>query len=497
MEATLISCGTGEELGRFRIARAKGGGGAAKKGLARRESRLAVLDRWIFWNISGDEKKGGSLRVRPDGAVDMQGGAGVWARFLIEPKENAENDGRVTLTNAGHTLQQEKRVYLTWRSGTFGSTSDPGAESEFFLKLDEHVNMPFGMPAFGTKANENGHHKGGPVTIEECLQGSKDADDGWAVVDGRQSLSFEEKASFVRNGFLVVRDAVPARVADAALRAINRGLGDAKSAFRANNDNKTAKLSAQRDRESINRLLVNPSTMSAISDIMEDLVFYTNQDDENDEMEDGEGARPPPSQDFDDGARRRAGLAGPRRLLGDLSHQVALRYPADDAMVANPPELEEVYRRRWHVDGIGKGRLTPFSLLVGVALSDQLESGTGNLWAIRGSHTVNGKIVSEIGQKMMSEGVGYEHSMWNARRPNFEHIEPTPVLLKKGDIVIIHSKTAHAIGINLSPNIRYQVYFRVRHPDLDSTRKEAFIEDMWCGFNPEIKVIAASISDSD
>ena len=146
MEATLISCGTGEELGRFRIARAKGGGGAAKKGLARRESRLAVLDRWILWNISGDEKKGGSLRVRPDGAVDMQGGAGVWARFLIEPKENAENDGRVTLTNAGHTLQQEKRVYLTWRSEAFGSTSDPGAESEFFLKLDEHVNMPFGMP---------------------------------------------------------------------------------------------------------------------------------------------------------------------------------------------------------------------------------------------------------------------------------------------------------------------------------------------------------------
>ncbi len=118
------------------------------------------------------------------------------------------------------------------------------------------------------------------------------------------------------------------------------------------------------------------------------------------------------------------------------------------------------------MDGIGKGRLTPFSLLVGVALSDQLESGTGNLWAIRGSHLVNGRVVSEIGERMKREGRGFSAPMWNAVRPNFEHIEPSPVLLKKGDLVIIHPKTAHAIGINLSPNIRYQIYFRVRHPEL-------------------------------
>ena len=87
------------------------------------------------------------------------------------------------------------------------------------------------------------------------------------------------------------------------------------------------------------------------------------------------------------------------------------------------------------MDGIGKGRLTPFSLLVGVALSDQLESGTGNLWAIRGSHLVNGRVVSEIGERMKREGRGFSAPMWNAVRPNFEHIEPSPVLLKKGDLV--------------------------------------------------------------
>ena len=39
----------------------------------------------------------------------------------------------------------------------------------------------------------------------------------------------------------------------------------------------------------------------------------------------------------------------------------------------------------------------------------------------------------------------------------------TQVLLRKGDVVLAHQKLAHFGGANCSPDIRYQVYFRVGH----------------------------------
>ena len=47
--------------------------------------------------------------------------------------------------------------------------------------------------------------------------------------------------------------------------------------------------------------------------------------------------------------------------------------------------------------------------------------------------------------------------------PKPEEVDPMSVLLKKGDAVLAHQLLPHRIGLNYSPNIRYQVYYRVKH----------------------------------
>jgi hypothetical protein len=49
----------------------------------------------------------------------------------------------------------------------------------------------------------------------------------------------------------------------------------------------------------------------------------------------------------------------------------------------------------------------------------------------------------------------------NVEKPKFHN--PHTVILQAGDMVIAHHKTAHMVAKNDTPNIRYQVYFRVNH----------------------------------
>ena len=53
--------------------------------------------------------------------------------------------------------------------------------------------------------------------------------------------------------------------------------------------------------------------------------------------------------------------------------------------------------------------------------------------------------------------------------------------LRAGDIVLAHSELAHCGGPNLACDIRYMLYYRVRHRDWATMVEEkALVEDMWC-----------------
>ena len=67
-----------------------------------------------------------------------------------------------------------------------------------------------------------------------------------------------------------------------------------------------------------------------------------------------------------------AQLVGPGKVCPATAVQVALRFPGcNDALVVAGAAMKQTVRGTdWHTDGLRQGKKHPFSLLVGVALSE-------------------------------------------------------------------------------------------------------------------------------
>lgn len=155
--------------------------------------------------------------------------------------------------------------------------------------------------------------------------------------------------------------------------------------------------------------------------------------------------------------------------------QIALRPPQEGMDSRNMPEFTPGHQ--WHIDGMGQGKHSPFTLLVGFTLSAVPEVNMGNFTLFPGSH--------KILQPLVKEQVRQKSGLFSN-----ENAEGKPdiglgkqVIAQAGDVVMCHQKLAHRGGPNGSDGIRYQVYFRVKHVDheayLDSG---AVLEDLWLEF---------------
>lgn len=143
--------------------------------------------------------------------------------------------------------------------------------------------------------------------------------------------------------------------------------------------------------------------------------------------------------------------------------------------------------RSWHLDGMDKGQYGPFSLLVGVALSDQTVDNCGNLGVHSGSHYTLQPFLKKY-------AAACDHSDINTSDPQAVQErrlyavslvqnkpvldEPVQVKLAKGDVVFALHKLAHLGTPNYSDNIRKMVYFRVSHRNLQKIRGPA-LKDLW------------------
>ena len=69
---------------------------------------------------------------------------------------------------------------------------------------------------------------------------------------------------------------------------------------------------------------------------------------------------------------------------------------------------------------------------------------------------------------------------------------------RAGDVFLAHQCTAHFIGPNASPNIRYAVYFRVQGPQFVGERKRHFKEAMLFPFQhwPGMQGLISDTDDS-
>lgn len=137
--------------------------------------------------------------------------------------------------------------------------------------------------------------------------------------------------------------------------------------------------------------------------------------------------------------------------------QIALRFPVlEEPVETVSPHLDGTYSP---LNGVPEGSLRGFSMLLGVVLRDIEETDAGNLMVWPGSHHLYAQYFRQHGWESLLQGM-----------PAVDLGKPVQVTAKAGDVLLVHYLLGHGTSANLSPNIRYTVYFRLRHREHDSAK---------------------------
>lgn len=160
-------------------------------------------------------------------------------------------------------------------------------------------------------------------------------------------------------------------------------------------------------------------------------------------------------------------LVGPGNIQPVRPPQVALRFPNLKAKRTRPSaHIDGIHTP---TNGVPKGTLAHFTMLVGVLLSDLPDEWAGNFTVFPGSHRRVGDYFRGRDPKEMVDGM-----------PKVDFGEPKQITGRVGDVVIAHYLTGHGVAPNASPEIRYACFFRVWHTrhELHAYRPEA-LQDIW------------------
>lgn len=245
-------------------------------------------------------------------------------------------------------------------------------------------------------------------------------------------LSTEQKRQFAEDGYLQLRGAVARPLVDRALRVINASLGgkgippEDLPILRA----RSYAPEAQRD-PAITDLL----NASGLLELAESAIA-------KDELQ--------PVQ------------AG----------QIALRFPIMGEAFEPRPHLDGMHTS---TNGVPEGRLASFTGLAGVMLSDVTGDGQGNFTVWPGSHRLNGEYFREHQPESLLEGM-----------PKVDLPPPRQLTGRAGDAVLCHYLLSHGTAPNVSPNIRYAIYFRLNRVNHQARQREAMMDPWaeWDGIRP-------------
>jgi ectoine hydroxylase-related dioxygenase (phytanoyl-CoA dioxygenase family) len=145
--------------------------------------------------------------------------------------------------------------------------------------------------------------------------------------------------------------------------------------------------------------------------------------------------------------------------------QIALRFPTQQDPPSPPhPHLDGMHTP---TNGVPKGQILNFTMLLGVVLSDVSEPFAGNLAVWPGTHHTYEQYFQEHGWEALLNGM-----------PPVTLPEPEQLTAQAGDVVLCHYQLAHGITPNLSPHIRYAIYFRLHHVEHEAYGKQT-MTDIW------------------
>jgi len=241
-------------------------------------------------------------------------------------------------------------------------------------------------------------------------------------------LSPLQMQNFYRDGYVVVRNAVPRLMTDAALYAINQSLGYEGLALED-----LPKFRAQ-------SYCPNVKSTPVINDLFNKTPLFDLVD----------------------------SMLGRGNLLPITGGQIALRFPGHGKQNSRT--------FGGHLDGIGTGSngipvgefRRGFSALVTVLLQDLPEPFAGNFTVWPQTHRVAETFFREATPEALREGM-----------PELDlPCEAVQITGQAGDAVISHHQLIHGAAPNQSPNIRYAAIFRPRHQLTEEVGTDA-MTDIW------------------
>ena len=144
--------------------------------------------------------------------------------------------------------------------------------------------------------------------------------------------------------------------------------------------------------------------------------------------------------------------------------QIALRFPVMEHPGKMGPHIDGLYSPS---NGVRKGTIFTFTMLAGVFLSDVPNQYWGNFVIWPGTHRLYESYFREHGPDILRK-----------RMPDVPLPEPEQILAKAGDAILCHYQLGHTVAINVSPFVRYAVFFRLSHPD-HKRGSNLVLTDLW------------------
>jgi hypothetical protein len=146
--------------------------------------------------------------------------------------------------------------------------------------------------------------------------------------------------------------------------------------------------------------------------------------------------------------------------------QVALRFPSEPCLIAPPPyaHIDGMYTP---TNGVPEGTIDNFTALVGILLSDLPHENAGNFTVWPGSHVKHAEYFRRHGPESLAAGM-----------PSIDIGPPRQITGHAGDMILAHYLLGHGVSANVSPHIRYAVFFRLSAIDHEQTRWESMC-DPW------------------
>jgi ectoine hydroxylase-related dioxygenase (phytanoyl-CoA dioxygenase family) len=391
--------------------------------------------------ISRASGEGRNLRVEPasafkNPALSFSGGEGKWARWEFVPLAPPSACAPPMTDD-----DCENSIPFALKSFATGLFLTPSADAASGYALAEEATPLCSRVVSSSQlpvARLTGRNRPKKPRVAEAP--ATEARSALTAEDLEQfGLSSSDKQAFVRDGLLIVRQAVDPSLTDRLREQYNRNIG------------KLVNGAAQPTPQP------QPTLQAPDKDLDDDGEAGVIHDN---------APTLQAKQAIIDSPKLRAILSSVLCADGELlmgKGQDAVLFPDD----GNGKE------DAWHVDRFKITVLYTFNLLLTVALSDQTRTDIGNTHVSTGSHwpitralrqaNADPELKLENG-RMPRAGTGSRESPLAAKIKELAHSEVKtlePITMQAGDIALIHPKAAHRRGLNTSPDVRHLVIFRV------------------------------------